>query len=557
MRNIGIKREAKASIMVIVLVLIGILSLTVLGVIKMSLQHYKNEHFRIQRSEAFYTAENTMLEGIQKLADEFYDPTNIIGIYTSGNENNPLNLPYNPPSHVTSYAVKVEADPMGVQDNFLVTGTAESMGRRRTIQSLVRWHPPSLVFDYQYFLNNWGWWWGGSIRGWGDNRSNWDFDYRYDPYVNGHIFANGEIESNLNPVNPFGDDPPFRGLAGTDPLTYTHVGAPRVRMPNLLDLSYYESKANGTLSRSGVTLVDGVHGDDETKTGIYLEGTADDPIVLDDSVVIRGDAIIKGHFTGQGVLYVGGDLYIAGNIQYADGPDYSTPPETQSEQDRNQWVDNNMGKDLIGYAVRGTIYGGRVNSSDWKSYSYDTYPYGLKYQGDESQLGADGISGTPDDGVAYLDTNGDGTPDSSWYDSDNDGVVDDAYDYYSDVKLSDARINNITNYPVDEFGDPLDYNNVATDYFTMFEGIFYTNHAWASYTKAGPDYLHGSLICRDEAWIFSNQLNIIYDSRIHSRYQRRYFDGDPNRIIDLGLPITEDVRILERYEIRPKLVGEL
>lgn len=545
----------KGSIFITVVVITAVIAITCMGIVGLTRYHTRKQYIRTRRMDAYYTAENAFLEGVQKLADEMFDPSTKEGTYHLNDEDNPLNMPYTIGNEVETCSMKIEQDPLGVQDNYQITATATILGETRSVQGLVRWHPPSLVFDYEYFLNNWGWWWGGSIRGYGDQRSNWDFDFKYNPYVYGHIFANGDIESNQSQVNPFGNDPPFRGFAGNDPLNYCHVGSPRVKMPNLMDLSYYESVCNGTLSQNGTTLVSGVHGDDESQSGIYLKGTSDDPIDLDGSVVIRGNCIIEGEFTGQGVLYVGGNLYVADNVEYNNGPDYSTAPETMGTDTRDEWVDNNMDKDLIGYAVRGTVLVGEVNSSGWKNRCYNPSPYGLRHIGDESNLGADGINGTPDDGVDYLDTDNDGSPDSAWYDADGDGIIDDNYSYSSDIYLSDSKLNDIMNYPTDEDGDLVNYNDVASGYQNKWEGLYYTNHAFALYTRSGPDRFNGGLICRDEAIIFSNSINFKYDSRIHSRYQRKYFEGDPNRIIDLGLPMSEDVRILDRYEIAPTAIN--
>ena len=52
------------------------------------------------------------------------------------------------------------------------------------------------MFDYEYFLNNWGWWWGSTITGQGAQRANWDFDFQGSPTVNGSIYAANQIQEN-------------------------------------------------------------------------------------------------------------------------------------------------------------------------------------------------------------------------------------------------------------------------------------------------------------------------------------------------------------------------
>ena len=106
-------------------------------------------------------------------------------------------------------------------------------------------------------------------------------------------------------------------------------------------------------------------------------GTAAQPIQIKGTVVVPGDVVIQGYVTGQGTLYVGGDLYIAGNLQYNNPPNYGTPPETMPAANRDAWVASNQTKDLIAYAVNGSVFGGDVTSGDWISYEYN-YP-GIRF----------------------------------------------------------------------------------------------------------------------------------------------------------------------------------
>ena len=154
------------------------------------------------------------------------------------------------------------------------------------------------------------------------------------------------------------------------------------------------------------------------------------------------------------------------------------------------------------------------------------------------------------------DSNGDGTADTTWYDADGDGVKDTNYVYsstttptpLSELKMSDNRMNNITNWPTSS-GKKVTYDNLSSDQITKVQGIYYCNHALGYYTAKGPDYFDGALICQNEALIFNTGIYFRYDPRVHSRYQGKYLDSDPNRIIDLGLPIAEKVAIIDRYEV--------
>ena len=535
----------RGSILVTTLIITTVICFALIGILTLSQYHYRHQGGRIASFDAFYTAENIMLEGVQIVADQ----KNPSGTYSMARES--LSLPYEVPSDVTAATLTIKQQPSSA-NIYEVTGAATVRGKSRAILAVVQRDPPSRVFDYEYFLNNWGWWWGAALTGNGAPRTNWDFDFRDRPTLNGHIYANGNIESNLNPIDPFSGTPPFKGIAATDVPTYVHIGAPRVQMPNLLDFEHYKSVATGKLRTGNGVEVNKVLPVQNGKNGIYLEGTDAKPLVFDGSVVVEGDVIIKGTVTGMGTLYVGGNLYVAGNLKYLNGPNFNTPPATMETTARDAWVENamNQKKDLVAFAVRESVLIGEVNGSTWKSRCYDAASYGLKNVGAEATLGADGIKGTPDDGIKYLDTSGDGTPDTAWYDADDDGVVDTNYNYTNQVQMTATRIGKIKDYPVTGSSKtPIDYNTVATDQITLLQGVFYTNHAVAMHTATGPFRLNGTVISRDEALIFSNSLNFTYDSRIHSRYQSSVWGGDANKIIDLGLPIAERVRILRRTEV--------
>ncbi len=233
------------------------------------------------------------------------------------------------------------------------------------------------VFDYAYFLNNWGWWYygGGNVgqvpREWvrGDMRSNGKFDFRpvwwftQAPRVDGHVYANLGIDEHF-------DSPPYhshlRGAAGTcddgdhiEPdsddhwsnftlpgageivypgdhhgqLPYQHPNAGKGHMPNLQDPQYYRDLATGTLKAyfPDVVTIYGIYGDGETydppgpqpeKTvkSIILWGKPDAPIELNGNVYVEGDVIIKGYVTGQGAIYAGRNIYIADSIIYKNPP---------------------------------------------------------------------------------------------------------------------------------------------------------------------------------------------------------------------------------------------
>ena len=533
----------------------AVLLVVCMGILSLSRFEHSRQYNRIYYSEAYYEAENALLEGVQKIAD-VPEGTAVSTVYASYAK---TDLPQAPDTDAETVSYQIQADPQGIPTYHQVVASANVRGKARTLMARVQYMPPSRVFDYEYFLNNWGWWWGSSITGNGDNRSNWDFDYRDKPTVNGHIYTAGEIEANRTPVDPF-SAAPFFGWAGTDPVTYCHIGNERIKMPNLMNLDYYKAKATGTITQDGNTLVSGVFGATGAKSGLYLSGTDAAPLTIDGTVVVEGDVVINGKITGQGTLYVGGNMYVSGDTNYANGPTFALPPghaslTPQQRQDfYDGWVDTAFdgNKDLVAFGVRGHVLMGQVNTSTWRDWVCNaSRPYGLEGLGREDNLGRDGIRNTVDDGVAYLDTDGNGTPDSAAYDADEDGSIRTSnYSYDTDFKLNDARRDRIEGYPVDSAtGQPVDYNSIASSSIRDMAGIFYTNHAVGQYSSAGPENIKGALISRDEAIVFSNSLTFWYDWRIHSRYVHKFFDSDGNRIIDLDLPVAYKTMIRERREL--------
>jgi hypothetical protein len=319
-------------------------------------------------------------------------------------------------------------------------------------------------------------------------------------------------------------------------------------MPNLRDFAYYNQKAidaAGRLSVGTNVIVYAVH-TNASQPGLFLVGTDAEPIRVEGPVVVPGDVVIKGKITGIGTLYVGGNLYIAGDMTYRNGPDFSTPPDTMPAADRDRWVRDNAGKDLVAFAVRESIFAGDPNSADWTTWCFDNAEYGLKGVGDESQLGADGIAHTGDDGQAYLDTNNDGHPDSAWFDADGDGTVDHNFNYNNDIKMSNTRAARIAGFPEASPGVKADYSTEASNNMNRLDGIFYTNHAAAMRLDRASSVFNGAIICRNEAIVFRTSAQFVYDDRIHSRYS-----NDPNRFVDLGLPVAGLVKVASFTELAP------
>jgi hypothetical protein len=549
----------QGSVLITMTIVGGIIcAIVTASMITLSSNSLKNAYGRVAWTKAFYTAENATVWAAQNTFNTSPDAGSS-NYYSTADGTLPLtSLVHNDPSFKGAW-VKVVQPPGDAANVFVVTSSARVDDKVRTLQTTITTRPVSEVFDYEYFLNNWGWWWGNTITGNGAQRANWDFDFRYDPTVNGSILAADYVEENEQPYNQ--STPPFAGLAGEDPTNLVHQGAPRVTMPNLLNFTNYVATAMTNTADNGIWIgstqvVAGVlpnqtgssdpggnAGNLTPQTGIYLNGTSNQPIVIKGTVVIPGDVVIKGQITGQGTLYVGGNLYIANDLTYANGPDFSTPPETMPPAERDQWVQENQSKDLVAFAVRGSILAGDVNNNDWVTWCYDYPGSGLENVGDESHLGMDGIANTPDDNIPFLHPDGSM---STWYDADGDGTTNGNYNYANDIEMTSNRESYIQGYPTNQLGQPISYDQVATDDMGTLEGIFYTDHAAAMRLAESVATFYGVIVSRNEQIIFQNYLHLNYDSRVNSRY-----NSNPNQFINLGLPYGEAIQVSSFEELPP------
>ena len=95
-------------------------------------------------------------------------------------------------------------------------------------------------------------------------------------------------------------------------------------------------------------------------------------------------------------------------------------------------------------------------------------------------------------------------------------------------------------------GQPLPYNQVATDNMGTLEGIFYTDHAAAMRLARSTAVFHGVIVSRNEQIVFQSYLNLNYDSRVNSRYH-----NNPNQFINLGLPWGKPIQVNSFTELPP------
>jgi hypothetical protein len=562
-------RREMANVLVTTMVIGGVMSVVVASSLSLSSASLGNAHSRVDWQKAFYHAENAYVWAAQNALSSPPAPGSS-NYYATANGTLPLaymlaelgangsfsnnaaaeagtnNITPNANSQFMNAWVSVVQSAAAVSNVLVITASARVNNEVHTIQASVTIYPPSLVFDYEYFLNNWGWWWGNTIIGNGAQRANWDFDFRYNPTVNGSIYAADQVEENEIPYNQYTESPPFGGTAGQDPTDLVHSGAPRVVMPNLLNFSNYDAIALANTASNGLwvgtnQVIYGVQ-TNTNSPGLYVVGTPSNPIKIVGTAVVPGDVVFSGVVTGRGTLYVGGNLYIAGDITYANGPNFSSAPETLTPAQRDAWVAQSATNDLVAYAVQGSILAGDVTDPDWINYCYNYPGSGLQYVGDESHLGADGIAGTPDDYIPFLHANGTW---STWYDADGNGLTNANYNYDTDINMTAARAAAIQGYPYSG-GSPVAYSSVATDNMGNLNGIFYTDHAAAMRLDDPTSYINGVIVSRNEQIVYQDNLVINYDSRVNSRYQ-----ANPNQYINLGLPYGKPIVVNSFVELPP------
>ncbi|MCB9831283.1 MAG: pilus assembly PilX N-terminal domain-containing protein [Planctomycetes bacterium] len=422
----------------------------------------------------------------------------------------------------------------------------------------------SEVFDYAYFINNWGWFYGSNIDANGNVRSNGQFDAgNYRPEINGnprYVGANGSdlygyMDDNDDGVKDGTDGGIYAGwdivgtknvggMAGLEVAGETvnqHDFDSNVDMPNLTDLTLYEEhgKSEGaSVKIGGVEMTDAVYGDEGGETGnLVLIGTPTAPIVIDGTVVVRGDLIIKGNVTGQGVIYAGGNVYIADDITYVNGPSSKRPGGT-SEDDVESWLQANSGADALGLFAREHIVMGDYTNSTWrsnvKSWMNNSLNQSKEDAGEDgipnTKAGLDGIMGTADDDVLEGDGKwtveeyselhamlglipdgakvGDPIP-GTGEDIDGDGQNDGAFDL-SELDLA-ANLNG-SNWGGNLPGTATKYSDIATNYIANFDCALYTNHALAGllYNSSGDIRFNGCVVSRNEAIIY-NAKNLVFN----------------------------------------------
>ncbi|MCY2959634.1 MAG: hypothetical protein NTY35_05650 [Planctomycetota bacterium] len=437
----------------------------------------------------------------------------------------------------------------------------------RAVRSTVRYSlAPSEVFDYAYFINNWGWFYGNTIRAFGNARSNGQFDCAgYAPTITGTPIydsvawsgssANlaGYNDDNGNGLTDGNDGGTFAGwdIVGAQNVqgnggqaSNQHDFQDKIEMPNLSDLTQYEANAiasNSSITIDGVTVSNAVYGDQPgEKQNLYLVGTTAKPIVLNGPVVVRGDVLISGVVTGQGAIYSGRNVYCPKSVTYKNGP--ATPrPANNSEAATEAWMSANANKDFLGLFAREHIVVGDYTDGTWQAYVNQWMSDPLNASAEDAGAdgipntlaGRDGILGTADDDVLEGDgiftiehyteedaalglipagkSVGDAIP-GTGEDIDGDGVYD------PQATMAQIPVQNPLN-PTN-WGNLsstiASYSSIASLRATKLDAVFYTNHAFC-WLVLGSEAarINGGLVSRNESIIYGTPfMDVNQDARM-------------------------------------------
>ncbi|MFT7617898.1 MAG: hypothetical protein ACI97A_001537 [Planctomycetota bacterium] len=427
----------------------------------------------------------------------------------------------------------------------------------------------SEVFDYSYFVNNWGWFYGNTIESNGNVRSNGQFDSGgYSPAVNGsprYLGANGSdlygyLDDNDDGVKDGSDGGIYAGwdIVGSQNVegmggqndgsefVNQHEFDGNIEMPNLTDLTLYEQHGIATGSSvtiGSVQLTDAVFGDDPGESGnLVLFGTPANPIEITGTVVVRGSLIIKGTVSGQGVIYAGGNVYVADDLNYANPPTTTRPAGT-SEGDFESWLQNNQSADSLGLFAREHVVLGDYTNSSWRLYVNNWMNSSLNKSAEDAgedgipntAAGIDGLYGTSDDDLLEGDNNwsvdtystlheslgqipsgsviGDVIP-GTGEDIDGDGVFD---GHFSMSEFDLPETLNSGKWGGNLPSGASSYGQIATRYISNFDAAMYTNHALAGLIFAPNDTINfnGCIVSRNEAIVYgANGMNVNHDVRL-------------------------------------------
>ena len=467
----------------------------------------------------------------------------------------------------------------------------------------------SQVFNYAYFVNNYGWMNGSSITINGDMRANGDVSLSAST-INGFVYAaendevgaTGKVTLKSSPkiknisgyrsaagstarpdIDDYNTPGAYDAPAATGTITLptynadgillsgtvgassgkpiANANAQPIPMPFVSELSDYVAFAEergGTLQYPACSYTDsagktrtisggsfnahylgtGPSGNSELADNgaLVLIGTQSNPIRINGPVVVDNDVIIKGYVTGQGTIYCGRNIHIIGDVKYKNAPSWGHPDSNDTAVE-----DSNMTKDLLGLIAKGNIVVGDCTSDSWMN-TVKNYINGgsssvvEQYACDSS----DADIGYPEvfqgsyvaqEYVAGRGVNGSGYFPKVVTATETYTTTERQYKYgrWYDVEVTKERavVDEDGNAVLSDFTGRKYYQTVCDDNIIsslkdtagigQIDAVLYNNHGiFGNPGKSGVKFnLNGSLVCRDEALIFSGSgINFNWDMRL-------------------------------------------
>ncbi|MGL4854739.1 MAG: hypothetical protein ACRC37_05745 [Lentisphaeria bacterium] len=321
-------------------------------------------YFKLNQSRP--TAMREWYENVLKVETELTNrklvKTNLnISTENKNNEKYPTN--WNDAT-ITTRVADYRISPDGSYIDIMLQGFAKLGTGRKGIEEHMRISLDTGVFNYAYFMNNKGWMYGSSIYLNGDVRANGNFEFQYNPTVNGSIWAAWNYENNSSGSISTGyisqnassyksdwltgrksgtsnarprsllDVNNSDTLGGYDPSLLSsnkmpaHSNQDPLAMPYLGDLDSYKTLAANEASK-GWSMIQYKDENGVTRTA---KGVLSNPAGPDGKVGTADDntIIINGDFKIMGPLVVEGDLIIKGNYK---GFDKDPTGQTVTEED--------------------------------------------------------------------------------------------------------------------------------------------------------------------------------------------------------------------------------
>ena len=436
----------------------------------------------------------------------------------------------------------------------------------------------SKVFDYAYFVNNYGWFEGSTITANGGVRANGDMSLSQSPKVNGDVYAAvnaelgvpGDIKNGTGTMDnkstyrstqygttdrarPLQKSPDDGGYNAPTTVTSADLTArlhgnlaEGIDMPwisGLNDYIEYGKELKSTLAQGGTYYINNANPGDPNYgyyqgTGpsgnadlpdnhaLVLEGTQANPIRINGPVVVSNDVVIKGYVTGQGTIYSSRNIHIVGNIQYVNPPNWANKEAASGN--------GNSSKDLLCLAAKGNIVMGDCTASGWldttlkKVLTQQPYvqPYACAQADDGSWI--DGDIGYPKAGDSvfagnYTATDGGNkvTREAVYRQEWNGRRWQNVFDHYEYKSATGRRY-------YDSVVAPNEISSRAST-ITQIDAVLYNNHG--IFGKLGQCPINGSLVCRTEGMSCSGTLYLNWDYRLYS--------GSPENVMNqlVGMPL--------------------